>query len=118
MSNPPNHNDNKVSRADGLFIPLVLPDVATHMIRQTGILRKAWLVLYLIPISIKIISALSLTLSTELRFCDRCMVKTSHKMVENSETIYTYKRRRLYQCKECGHKSYRRGLRPSAESVY
>jgi uncharacterized Zn finger protein len=57
-------------------------------------------------------------LSSELRFCDRCMVKTRHEIVEDPETIYTYKRRRLYRCKECGHKSYRRGLRPSAESVY
>jgi hypothetical protein len=57
-------------------------------------------------------------LSTELRFCDRCMVKTRHEIVEDPETIYTYKRRRLYRCKECGHESLRRGLRPSAESVY
>lgn len=57
-------------------------------------------------------------MSTELRFCDRCMVKTQHDMIEDPEAIYTYKRRRLYRCKECGHKSYRRGLRPSAESVY
>jgi hypothetical protein len=57
-------------------------------------------------------------LSTELRFCDRCMVKTIHQVIEDPETIYTYKRRRLYRCNECGHKSLRRGLRPSAESVY
>ena len=57
-------------------------------------------------------------MSTELRFCDRCMAKTRHEIVEDPETIYTYKRRRLYHCKECGHKSFRRGSRPSAESVY
>lgn len=57
-------------------------------------------------------------LQTELRFCDRCMVKTRHEVVEDPETIYTYKRKRLYKCQECGHASYRRGLRPSAESVY
>lgn len=55
---------------------------------------------------------------TERRFCDRCMAKTQHEAVEDPEAIYTYKRRRLYKCKECGHASYRRGLRPSAESVY
>ena len=59
-----------------------------------------------------------ITLSSELRFCDRCMLKTQHEIIEDPEAIYTYKRRRLYKCKECGHKSYRRGLRPSAESVY
>ena len=64
-----------------------------------------------------IISQISI-LSTELRFCDRCMVKTRHEIVEDPETIYTYKRRKLYRCKECGHESMRRGLRPSAESVY
>ncbi len=57
-------------------------------------------------------------MSSELRFCDRCMAKTRHEISEDPEAIYTYKRRRLYRCKECGHKSYRRGLRPSAESVY
>jgi hypothetical protein len=46
------------------------------------------------------------------------MVKTRHEIIEDPEAIYTYKRRRLYRCKECGRKSYRRGLRPSAESVY
>jgi hypothetical protein len=65
-----------------------------------------------------IIIAQRYILSTELRFCDRCMVKTYHEITEDPETIYTYKRRRLYRCKECGHKSFRRGLRPSAESVY
>ncbi|MEP0824796.1 MAG: hypothetical protein HRF40_04855 [Nitrososphaera sp.] len=57
-------------------------------------------------------------LSSEMRFCDRCMVKTHHEIIEDPEVIYTYKRRRSYLCKQCGHKSYRRGLRPSAESVY
>ena len=54
----------------------------------------------------------------ERRFCDRCMAKTQHEILEDPEAIYTYKRRRLYKCMECGHTSYRRGLRPSAESVY
>jgi hypothetical protein len=54
----------------------------------------------------------------ELRFCDRCMIKTHHEILEDPEIIYTYKRKRLYRCKECGHKSFRSGLRPSAESVY
>lgn len=58
------------------------------------------------------------TLSTELRFCDRCMIKTRHEIIEDPDVVYTYKRRRLYRCSECGHKSMRRGLRPSAESVY
>ncbi|HEY7734891.1 MAG TPA: hypothetical protein VIB07_08875 [Nitrososphaera sp.] len=57
-------------------------------------------------------------MSTELRFCEKCMAKTDHKILEDPEVIYTYKRKRFYVCKECGRKSLRRGLRPSAESVY
>jgi uncharacterized Zn finger protein len=57
-------------------------------------------------------------LNTEKRFCDKCMQKTVHEIVENEESIYTYKRRRIYKCKECGKSTYKRGLRPSAESVY
>lgn len=53
-------------------------------------------------------------LNTEKRFCDKCMQKTIHEIVEND----TYKRRRIYKCKECGKSTYKRGLRPSAESVY
>jgi uncharacterized Zn finger protein len=54
----------------------------------------------------------------ECRFCDRCMSRTVHEVVEEPDAIYTYKRRRLYKCRECGRKSFKRGLRPSAESVY
>jgi ribosomal protein L44E len=54
----------------------------------------------------------------ERRFCDRCMTRTAHEITEEPDAIYTYKRRRLYTCKECGKKSMKRGLRPSAESVY
>lgn len=54
----------------------------------------------------------------ERRFCDRCMNRTVHEITEEPDAIYTYKRRRLYTCKECGKKSMKRGLRPSAESVY
>lgn len=55
----------------------------------------------------------------ENRFCDRCMQKTLHDIVEeNDEVIYTYKRKRIYKCALCGYSSYKRGLRPSAESVY
>lgn len=54
----------------------------------------------------------------ERRFCDKCMNRTMHEIVEDPEVIYTYKRRRLYRCKECGKKSMKQGLRPSAESVY
>ncbi len=55
----------------------------------------------------------------ENRFCDRCMQKTLHDIVEeNDEVIYTYKRKRIYKCTLCGYSSYKRGLRPSAESVY
>ena len=57
-------------------------------------------------------------MATERRFCDRCMARTVHDVIEDPEAIYTYKRRRAYLCKECGHKSMKRGLRPSAESVY
>lgn len=56
--------------------------------------------------------------NTEKRFCDRCMNRTVHDVIEDPEAIYTYKRRRLYRCQECGRKSFKRGLRPSAESVY
>jgi len=49
-------------------------------------------------------------LITERRFCDTCMAKTVHEVIEDPELVYTYKRRRLYRCQECGHKSYRRGL--------
>ena len=54
----------------------------------------------------------------ENRFCDRCMQKTLHDILENEDIIYTYKRKRIYKCNTCGYSSYKRGLRPSAESVY
>lgn len=54
----------------------------------------------------------------ERRFCDRCMARTVHDVLEEPDAIYTYKRRRRYRCKECGKTSFKRGLRPSAESVY
>ena len=57
-------------------------------------------------------------LNTEKRFCDKCMNITIHQVEEAEDIIYTYKRNRLYICKSCGSKSYRKPLRPSAESVY
>lgn len=54
----------------------------------------------------------------ENRFCDRCMQKTLQEIDENEDTIYIYKRKKLYKCTMCGSASYKRGLRPSAESVY
>ena len=54
----------------------------------------------------------------ENRFCDRCMQKTLHEINETEDTIYTYKRKRIYKCTQCEYSSYKRGLRPSAESVY
>ncbi|NWG36932.1 hypothetical protein [Nitrososphaera sp.] len=54
----------------------------------------------------------------EKRFCDRCMARTAHDVMEEPDAIYTYKRRRKYRCQECGKTSFKRGLRPSAESVY
>lgn len=54
----------------------------------------------------------------ETRFCDKCMQKTIQEIVENDDVIYTYKRKRIYKCVLCGHSSYKRGLRPSSESVY
>ena len=54
----------------------------------------------------------------ENRFCDRCMQKTLQEIIENEEIIYTYKRKKIYKCTICGSASYKRGLRPSAESVY
>jgi hypothetical protein len=47
------------------------------------------------------------------------MAKTTHDVMEDDDdVIYTYKSRRIYYCVACGRKSYKRGLRPSAESVY
>jgi hypothetical protein len=55
----------------------------------------------------------------ENRFCGTCMQKTLHEIIENDDdVIYTYKRKRIYKCILCGYSSYKRGLRPSAESVY
>ena len=53
-----------------------------------------------------------------MRFCDRCMTKTTHQIIEEPDVLYTYKRKRMYFCKNCGHKTYRRGLRPSAECTF
>ena len=57
-------------------------------------------------------------MTKENRFCDKCMQKTLHEIFEDENTIYTYKRKRIYKCGKCGYSSYKRGLRPSAESVY
>jgi hypothetical protein len=46
------------------------------------------------------------------------MSKTIHSIIEDDDVIYTYKKKKLYYCSKCGQKSYKRGLRPSAESVY
>ena len=56
--------------------------------------------------------------STEARFCDRCMMKRIHDIIEEEDVVYTYKRKKIYRCKTCGRSSFKRGLRPSAESVY
>lgn len=56
--------------------------------------------------------------ASERRFCDQWMTRTVHDMLEGPDAIYTYKRRRVYQYQECGHRNFKRGLRPSAESVY
>jgi len=56
--------------------------------------------------------------STESRFCDRCMMKRIHEIIEQEDVVYTYKRKRFYRCKTCGRSGFKRGLRPSAESVY
>jgi len=58
------------------------------------------------------------TLITELRFCDRCMMRTIHNVSEQNDIIYTYKKKRPYTCMVCGQISQKRALRPSAESVY
>jgi uncharacterized Zn finger protein len=57
-------------------------------------------------------------METERRFCDRCMAKSEHVLIVDEEAIITYRKKSLYRCMNCGHKSYRRSLRPSAESVY
>jgi hypothetical protein len=57
-------------------------------------------------------------METERRFCDRCMAKSEHVLIVDKEAIVTYKKKNAYRCMNCGHKSYRRSLRPSAESVY
>ena len=54
----------------------------------------------------------------ENRFCDKCMQKRLHEIIENEDIIYTYKRKKIYKCTICKYSSYKRGLRPSAESVY
>jgi hypothetical protein len=59
-----------------------------------------------------------LNMETERRFCDRCMSRSDHVLIIDEEAIMTYRRRSAYRCIICGHKSYRRSLRPSAESVY
>ena len=58
------------------------------------------------------------TKEIERRYCDRCMSKTDHEYIIKDEIIYTYKRKRVFKCKVCGKTSLKRGLRPSAESVY
>jgi hypothetical protein len=54
----------------------------------------------------------------EIRFCDKCLARTSHQILEDPDILYTYKRRRLYRCTNCGNQTLKRSLRPSAESVY
>jgi hypothetical protein len=56
--------------------------------------------------------------STEIRFCDKCMIKRIRDIIEEEDVVYTYKRKKFYRCKTCGCSSFKRGLRPSAESVY
>lgn len=55
---------------------------------------------------------------TEQRFCDRCMMRRIHDVIQEEDVVYTYRRKRLYRCKKCGRESYKSGMRPSAESVY
>jgi uncharacterized Zn finger protein len=57
-------------------------------------------------------------MESERRFCDICIERTDHVVTEDQEAIMTYRRKTLYRCTKCGHKSYKRPLRPSAESVY
>ncbi|MDR4510522.1 MAG: hypothetical protein MRJ93_02310 [Nitrososphaeraceae archaeon] len=46
------------------------------------------------------------------------MQKTIQQIIEKEDTIYTYKRKRIYKCQQCGNPVFKRGLRPSSESVY
>jgi hypothetical protein len=46
------------------------------------------------------------------------MTKSEHVITVDEETIVTYRKKNMYRCTRCGKKSYRRSLRPSAESVY
>ena len=55
--------------------------------------------------------------AVEERWCKFCMTKTKQEVIKTPR-IPTYKRRRQYKCKICGHKSWLQGRRPSAESVY
>ena len=57
-------------------------------------------------------------METERRFCDICIERTDHVVTADQEAIMTYRKKTLYKCSKCGHKSYKRPLRPSAESVY
>jgi len=43
--------------------------------------------------------------AAEKRFCDRCMARTLHHVVEEDDLIYAYKRRRTYRCGTCGRTS-------------
>lgn len=54
----------------------------------------------------------------EKRFCAQCMIRTLHESIEEKDLIYTYKRKRLFKCQNCGYISKKMGLRPSSESVY
>jgi len=48
--------------------------------------------------------------STEIRLCDRCMMKRIHDIIEEEDVVYTYKRKKFYRCKTCGRSSFKRGL--------
>ncbi|MBI2127162.1 MAG: hypothetical protein HYU02_07620 [Thaumarchaeota archaeon] len=53
----------------------------------------------------------------ELRFCNRCFTKTEHEIVEDPN-ITARKAKALYRCTVCGHRSWKRHLRPSSEISY
>jgi len=54
----------------------------------------------------------------ELRHCDRCLVKTEHKVINEEDVTYNPRGRTLYKCTKCGRTRRMRMLRPSSEVSY
>ena len=53
----------------------------------------------------------------ENRYCERCMMRTEHELVEDTRG-YNPRGRGNYRCKKCGRVKSMRHLRPSSEIGY